>query len=101
MLLAGRAVLPARYACPAIRVRVVAHAADLSAHALPAFRYITDRIIAMGLPSSGLEGTYRNPMGEVQRFLETKHCGKYMVFNISERSYDAGKFEHRVINQGW
>jgi phosphatidylinositol-3,4,5-trisphosphate 3-phosphatase/dual-specificity protein phosphatase PTEN len=31
--------------------------------------YITHRIIAMGFPSSGAEGIYRNPLPEVKRFL--------------------------------
>jgi hypothetical protein len=38
--------------------------------------YITDRIIAMGFPSTGSEASYRNPVGEVQRFFNTYHKGK-------------------------
>ncbi len=41
--------------------------------------YVTDRIIAMGFPSSGIEATYRNPLPEVQRFFNTKHPEKYKV----------------------
>ena len=37
--------------------------------------YITPRIIAMGFPSTGGEGLYRNPLPEVQRFFETRHAG--------------------------
>ena len=50
--------------------------------------YITHRIIAMGFPSSGAEGIYRNPLPEVQRFLHEYHAGKFMVYNLcSERDY--------------
>jgi len=31
---------------------------------------ITERIIAMGFPSEGREGVYRNPMSEVQRYAD-------------------------------
>ena len=34
--------------------------------------YITPRIIAMGFPSEGAEGVYRNPMSEVAAFLEKR-----------------------------
>ena len=59
--------------------------------------YITPRVIAMGFPSEGTEGVYRNPMSEVVSFLETRHREHYMVFNLcSERSYDPAKFSRRV-----
>jgi len=59
--------------------------------------YITPRVIAMGFPSEGAEGVYRNPMSEVVSFLETRHREHYMVYNLcSERSYEAAKFSNRV-----
>jgi len=59
--------------------------------------YITPRVIAMGFPSEGAEGVYRNPMSEVVQFLETRHKDHFMVYNLcSERSYDPGKFGSRV-----
>ncbi|KAL6072071.1 Phosphatidylinositol-3,4,5-trisphosphate 3-phosphatase [Balamuthia mandrillaris] len=58
--------------------------------------YITDRIIAMALPSEGLEKSYRNNVDDVARLLEEKHLGRYMIYNLSERSYDYSKFHNRV-----
>eukprot|EP00286_Rhodomonas_abbreviata_P023786 CAMPEP_0181293130 /NCGR_PEP_ID=MMETSP1101-20121128/2896_1 /TAXON_ID=46948 /ORGANISM="Rhodomonas abbreviata, Strain Caron Lab Isolate" /LENGTH=589 /DNA_ID=CAMNT_0023397687 /DNA_START=173 /DNA_END=1939 /DNA_ORIENTATION=- len=60
--------------------------------------YITPRIIAMGFPSEGVEGQYRNHISEVYRFFETRHPDRYMIFNLcSERSYDPARFHDRVI----
>ncbi|KAJ4819881.1 hypothetical protein LUZ62_032447 [Rhynchospora pubera] len=69
--------------------------------------YITENIIAMGFPagdlSSGLfgyiEGFYRNHMEEVIRFFESRHKGKYKVYNLcSERLYDASLLEGKVAS---
>uniref|UniRef100_A0A0G4HA53 Uncharacterized protein n=1 Tax=Chromera velia CCMP2878 TaxID=1169474 RepID=A0A0G4HA53_9ALVE len=50
--------------------------------------FITDRVIAMGLPAQGKEAFYRNPLGEVARFLNTFHRKKYRVVNLCcERDY--------------
>ena len=60
--------------------------------------YITSRIIAMGMPSSNLEGLYRNPMEEVQRFLNTRHPMHYKVYNLcEERSYPPNSFYKQDI----
>ena len=60
--------------------------------------YITERIIAMGMPSSHLEGLYRNPMEEVQRFLNTRHTAHYKVYNLcEERSYPKNSFFKQEI----
>lgn len=59
--------------------------------------YITDSIIAMGFPSEGTEGLFRNPLGEVQRFLRERHGESFHVYNLCiERSYKPEKFAGRV-----
>ncbi|XP_041116190.1 phosphatidylinositol 3,4,5-trisphosphate 3-phosphatase TPTE2-like [Polyodon spathula] len=59
--------------------------------------YVTDRIIAMSFPSSGKQSFYRNPIGEVARFLDTKHMDHYKVYNLcSEKGYNPKFFHHRV-----
>ncbi|CAD8097469.1 unnamed protein product [Paramecium sonneborni] len=55
--------------------------------------YITDNIIAMGFPAESFEAIYRNPMPEVQKFLNSRHTNNYMVFNLcSERKYKHESF---------
>ena len=47
----------------------------------------------MGLPASGREAIYRNPIETVSRFLHTHHDGHYKVFNLcNERAYDISCF---------
>ena len=59
--------------------------------------YVTRNIIAMGFPSSGLEGLYRNKASDVVSFFKTKHGSGVWVFNLcSERSYEPSLFEGQV-----
>lgn len=44
--------------------------------------YVTDRVIAMGFPSVGLEQLYRNPRHEVARLLHARHPGRHKVYNL-------------------
>lgn len=46
--------------------------------------YITTRIIAMGMPSTSLEGIYRNKMEDVQKFFVSRHNKHYKVYNLCE-----------------
>ena len=55
--------------------------------------YITKRIIAMGLPSTSIEGIYRNNMEDVKRFFNTRHESHYKVYNLcEEKTYPKGCF---------
>jgi phosphatidylinositol-3,4,5-trisphosphate 3-phosphatase/dual-specificity protein phosphatase PTEN len=40
------------------------------------------QLIAMGFPSVGHEGLFRNHSDEVYRFFETMHSDKYKVYNL-------------------
>lgn len=62
--------------------------------------YVTKRVIAMGAPSMGLEGVYRNPLPEVQRFFETRHAGKYKIYDLRAEKgamYDPSLFATGVV----
>ena len=50
------------------------------------------QMIAMGFPSEGAEGLYRNPIKEVRRFFNTFHRDKFKIYNLcSEKAYDVEK----------
>ncbi|KIO29339.1 hypothetical protein M407DRAFT_21560 [Tulasnella calospora MUT 4182] len=61
--------------------------------------YLTDRIIMMGYPASGVESLYRNDGEDVRKFLDHRHGKNYWVFNfcpLNENSYPASMFDGRV-----
>ena len=55
--------------------------------------YITDRILAMSFPASGMEQCYRNNITTVASFLNEKHPGCHKIYNLSNRVYDETKFQ--------
>ena len=63
--------------------------------------YITERIIAMSFPATGVESVYRNCLRDVAKMLMNKHGENYLVFNLSERRYDISKLNHQVLDFGW
>ncbi|KAK0503091.1 hypothetical protein EDD18DRAFT_1136342 [Armillaria luteobubalina] len=61
--------------------------------------YVTDQVIIMGYPASGVEGLYRNRREDTKRFLDHRHGKNYWVFNfcpVKENSYPVSYFEGRV-----
>ena len=58
--------------------------------------YIERRIIAMGYPSEGVQGMYRNNMSDVCKLLNQRHYGHYRVYNLTENPYDGTPFEKNV-----
>ena len=58
-------------------------------------------IIAMGIPSEGVEGQFRNPMSEVVRFFEEIHPDASKICNLcieDTRQYDPGIFSGIVAS---
>ena len=61
--------------------------------------YVTDQVLIMGYPASGLEGLYRNRREDAKKFLEHRHGKNFWVFNfcpIRENSYESAVFDGRV-----
>ena len=61
-------------------------------------QYITDRIIGMAYPAE--------PLQPIAELLGQKHGGTsgglyYMIWNISEETYDYSIFENQVGRFGW
>ncbi|KAI0076508.1 phosphatases II, partial [Panus rudis PR-1116 ss-1] len=61
--------------------------------------YITDRVIVMGYPATGIEGLYRNRREDARKFLNHRHGKNYWVFNfcpVKENTYPPTVFDGRV-----
>ncbi|XP_062593365.1 cyclin-G-associated kinase-like [Saccostrea cucullata] len=63
--------------------------------------YITSRIAVMSFPAEGVEAAFKNNIDEVRSYLESRHKDCYAVYNLSQRTYRAIKFENRVSECGW
>ena len=57
--------------------------------------YITDRIIAMGFPSTSCETLYRNSLSDISNYFKTYHKGNVKIYNLcleKERIYPKNYF---------
>jgi phosphatidylinositol-3,4,5-trisphosphate 3-phosphatase/dual-specificity protein phosphatase PTEN len=63
--------------------------------------YITNNVIAMGIPGEKTSKLWRNDINEVSRFLKTKHDNHFMIYNLSGLTYDYTKFNGRVKEFGF
>ncbi|ELR12538.1 Proteintyrosine phosphatase [Acanthamoeba castellanii str. Neff] len=63
--------------------------------------YITDRIVAMGLPGAGVEKVWRNELEDVARFFQKYHAEHFIIINLSGEVYDYSKFQYRVKDYGY
>ena len=50
----------------------------------------------MSFPAQGMESVYRNRLPDVARLLQSKHGDKYLIINVSDRSYDTTLFNDQV-----
>lgn len=49
----------------------------------------------MAIPSEGIQAAYRNHMNDVDAFFRKYHGDHFMIWNLSEFTYDA-KFSDKV-----
>jgi cyclin G-associated kinase len=55
----------------------------------------------MPYPHEGLGGPMNNYIDDVREFLDSKHSGSYMVYNLAEKTYEEEKLHNRVSHVGW
>ncbi|XP_078287718.1 cyclin-G-associated kinase isoform X5 [Rhinoraja longicauda] len=63
--------------------------------------YVTTRIAVMSFPAEGVESAIKNNIEDVRLFLDSRHPGRYAVYNLSQRSYRSSRFHNRVSECGW
>ncbi|XP_026089329.1 tensin 3-2 isoform X3 [Carassius auratus] len=63
--------------------------------------YITERIIGLTFLQSCTEQTYQHNLHSITQMLRSKHADRYMVINLTERSDDLSRMNHRVVDLGW
>ena len=50
----------------------------------------------MAFPAEGVEATYRNSIDDVGFLLNKNHPERFMVYNLTERTYDEAKLGNFV-----
>eukprot|EP01101_Sappina_pedata_P002888 TRINITY_DN13100_c0_g1_i1.p2 TRINITY_DN13100_c0_g1~~TRINITY_DN13100_c0_g1_i1.p2 ORF type:complete len:106 (-),score=11.54 TRINITY_DN13100_c0_g1_i1:580-867(-) len=55
--------------------------------------FISDRIIAMGIPGQNIEKAWRNDIDQVARLFRETHGGHFLILNLSDEQYDYSKVE--------
>ena len=50
----------------------------------------------MPYPHEGLGGPMNNYIDDVREFLDSKHAGSYMVYNLAEKTYEEEKLHNKV-----
>ena len=50
----------------------------------------------MAIPATGIESAWRNDINDVSAMLDHYHKGHYMIWNLSDTSYDYTKFSDNV-----
>ena len=53
----------------------------------------------MSYPAEGFEGTWRNNINKVREYLDKHHKDHYMVYNLTERTYNYDILNNMV--QSW
>lgn len=58
--------------------------------------YITDNVLAMGFPATGLDRLWRNDIADVCAFLKEKHGDNFRIWNLAEKPTNEAEFDHKV-----
>ena len=62
--------------------------------------YVTEKVIAMGYPSSGIETMYRNSVSDITKFFHEKHNDQIKVYNLcleKDRIYNKNTFPNSKV----
>ena len=62
--------------------------------------YITEKVIAMGFPSTGVETMYRNSLSDIIKFFHTRHNDNVKVYNLcleKDRIYNKNVFPNAKV----
>ena len=62
--------------------------------------YITEKVIAMGFPSTGMQTLYRNSLSDIIKFFKTKHNDIVKVYNLcieKDRIYNKNIFPNSKV----